>query len=116
MTASLEDRLSEAAKAKQAMLEKFRARPALDPAQVEEQKRREEARVQRQELAALMRKEKIETERAAKEERRKKAEEEAAEAAAKKQAAADLVRALRDAQERALQARQKAAAGGRKRK
>ena len=104
-----EDRLSEAAKAKQAMLEKFRARPAPDPAELAERAKLAEAKELKRQLAEIARKERVEADRIAKEEQKRRDIEAAAEAVFAEQAAADLARAERAASDKALLAQQKAA-------
>ena len=108
MSEKLEDRLSESQKAKQAMLEKFRARPAPDPAKIAEQVERAKARDERRALSEMMRKERIAAEIAAKEEAKRKEAEEAVNAQLAAEAAADIARAERRAAEKALKAQQKA--------
>jgi len=128
--ASFNDRREESAKAKQALLEKFRARATTDSdpeaaARRQEQIERAKAREERRALAEMVRLERIENERRAKqeaaeaariadEERKKREEEEAEERRWAAQAAADLARAERNSANKVLLARQKAALEARK--
>ena len=109
LTAKLEERLSDAQKAKQAMLEKYKSRAAPDPAKVAEDIARAKARDERRELAELMRKERLAAEIVAKEEAKRREAEEAIQRQLAEEAAADLARTERRAAEKALKAAQKEA-------
>lgn len=104
---SLEDRQSQAAAAKAAMLEKFKARPAPDPEKLAELRSREENRATRKQLAQIARKERLEAEKLEREAQKKREEEARIEAEFARQAAIDLARTEREAAEKGKLARQK---------
>lgn len=104
-----EDRASESAKAKEAMLAKFKARPAPDPVLLAERAAAAKEREERRELAEMARKERLEAEKIEREEKKKRDAEAAIEAEFARKAAEDLARLEQAALEKVLLAKQKAA-------
>jgi hypothetical protein len=112
------DRLQEQAKAKQALLNKFKA-ASEDPeiaARRAERAERSKGRDEKRALAEMIRKERLEEEKRVRDEAKRQAAEEAEEKRLIDQAAADLARAEKEARERAMLARQKAALEARNKK